>query len=78
MVGYPVPLEANLNHVVQECAQPPQRACPATPIKSVDPENETVELQVLILFVRENSPGWWAVTAPTYCLGMIVEHPKFK
>ena len=46
MVGYPVPLEANLNHVVQECAQPPQRACPATPIKSVDPENETVELQV--------------------------------
>ena len=47
MVGYPVPLEANLNHVVQECAQPPQRACPATAIKSVDPENETVELQVL-------------------------------
>ena len=50
MVGYPVPLEANLNHVVQECAQPPQRACPATPIKSVDPENETVELQVLVYF----------------------------
>ena len=54
MVGYPVPLEANLNHVVQECAQPPQRACPATAIKSVDPENETVELQVLY----PHFPNW--------------------
>ena len=46
MVGYPVANDQSTSSVVQLCAYPPQNTCPATSIKSVDPENETIELQV--------------------------------
>eukprot|EP00095_Tigriopus_kingsejongensis_P007193 maker-scaffold192_size271026-snap-gene-0.15 protein:Tk07193 transcript:maker-scaffold192_size271026-snap-gene-0.15-mRNA-1 annotation:"denn domain-containing protein 5b" len=50
LVGYPVPKDTNLTNLVQICAYPPEYTCPVTPIKSVDPENEIVELQVTMDF----------------------------
>lgn len=49
MVGYPTPLDTPIPTLVQACAQTPANPCPALSVaKSVDPENETVELQTML------------------------------